>query len=155
MARIWITINVILLFFIGLGALLYSSYASVSILPKLSDATENMENFHYDSIFRINEIYYHSGITENNTIENICDTKASHIIIVEGLFNTMKLPDQCELLCDNRFQKQFTPEEPHCTDCGNQMTLLIDISSQDTRIDHAITLCCDDICHEKKLLAKC
>jgi hypothetical protein len=163
MAHEIMVVVVILLFVAGMGALAYTLFSSVKILPKLDETTKTMGELPGDSqtMFRLGRTYYHSTTVldnETNMTRSICDTsKTGQIVIIQLIYNTLKVPTLCEVFVDNLFQKKIMPGDVPCTaNCSEQeTTLLIDIKEQDVYRVHEVQLCCDELCAKRSLAVLC
>lgn len=149
---------VILLFFTGMGMVLLTLFSSVSILPKISNATKKMSDF--DSMsnhsFYFDKIYFHESL-ETLNITDICTSLISkQIVIVDVIFKTTDTPDKCDIFIDNKFSKEISPYVPICKNkCPEEIELSVDINKQNIFRNHEIKLCCGGICIKKELVAKC
>jgi len=155
MAKVFLVAVVILLFLAGFLLIMYSLFSSVSILPRLSNTTQNMDSDHYiPKNFRIGKVYFHEPLILGNKTHDPCN-ESKQIVILDILYNTGRLPDSCDVMVDDRFIKRFEPYDIPCNDCSEEVKLSIDIKAQTTNSDHDIELCCRQLCTKKQLKKIC
>jgi len=156
MGKSILIILVILLLATGLGSVTYMLFSSTVIIPRIDNTTKNMNDFPGTSQLRIGRVYYHSsGLATNSSPCNTTDRK--QIMIIEAIFSTFRMPDSCEVLVDNRYEKTVPLHDIPCDEeCKSQeMKLAIDISEKNIYEQHKIKLCCEGICMTKTMPAIC
>jgi hypothetical protein len=163
MSNTMLVVVVILLFVAGMGALAYAVFSSAKILPKLDEATKNMGEMPgaAQTMFRLGRVYYHSTtVTDNqtNATRDICDTTLTgQIVIIQLIYNSSDPPELCEVYADNLIQRKVLPESVPCRgQCPQEeVTLAVDVKSQDIYRQHEIKMCCDELCAQKALPILC
>ena len=149
---------VILLFFAGMAMIMYALFSSVSILPKLSNATKNMNNMgtYSSSTFYFDKIYFHESIETINKTDTCTSLITKQIVIADVIFKTINTPESCDIFINNKFVKHVVPYVPLCSyNCSKEIKLSIDINKQNLFKNHEIKLCCDSVCLKQELNAKC
>lgn len=151
MAKSVLIMMVILLLCGGLAAIGYVLLSTTVVAPRMKDAAETMQAGAAPG-FGVLRVYYH-----DSTGQDICSITEKHIIILELLFKTDRLPDGCDIFVDSRFDKHVPLYEVPCGDScrGQEMKLAIDLKRQDPWQPHSFRICCDSICTEAAIEAVC
>lgn len=138
---------VVLLFIGGLGMIMYAMFSSVSILPKLSNTTRNIDD--YRSVAEINRAYFHTGI--NDTID--C-ADAYNDAIVQLRFSNELPSGLCQLRVDTHLVEIIELSDI-CTASCMGIEHSMSIGRLLLNDSHRIQLCCSSVCNEKELEAYC
>lgn len=158
---------VVLTFGAFLSILAYAlTFGSTTIALNLINSTKvnnPLNNDIFDGYFEIHKVrYYERGLAEpdfsSNGTYDICSQNMTYeIVILELLLNNDKLPEKCEIFIDGRYSDRFDVMPPPCHPmCSSFETLTTySLERQDIYGDHEIEICCEGICHDKKLMAVC
>jgi len=149
-----LVVLVVLLFIAGMGAISYSLFSTVSILPRLSNSTANMGELHGSHLAELRDIYYHVPYEPNGT-EPCESLEEKKIIIMEVSYNPNQITDFCEVWVDSHMEKRVRMYSEGCgVDCDD-VVLAIDVPAQEFRKEHHIEFCCQGMCRKKIIEPLC
>jgi len=159
MAKGILIILVVLLFLAGMGLLGYSIFSTTSILPRLSDATENIEDYKSPSqgYHNIRSVEYYREFTNSTNQTDICNgLDLKKVLILKAVFKRERMPDSCDLTVDGKFEERVVPYKPSCSsNCAEEIELMVDIDRKDIFKEHEFKLCCNGICKKFNLPSLC
>jgi len=155
MAKAILIILTVILFIGGFGMVGYSLFSTVSLLPKLSNSTDNMGELHGHHLVRIIDLYYHDPRIEPNATDICYTLDDKQFVILEIEYDPGKITDFCEVMIDNRVEKRIRMFDVDCLRNCTDVQLAIDISQQNFRNDHKIEICCQNMCRSQVLKKLC
>jgi len=148
---------VILLFLAGFLLIMYSLFSPISMLPRLSNTTANMDAFHVTpQNFNIGRVRFYEPVMLNQSYDMCNSTSGKQVVILNIVYNTARAPDICQISVDDKLQKSIRLYDIPCTEnCSREMNLAVDLKPASLYEEHVIELCCSSVCTKRNLDAYC
>lgn len=159
---------VILLFAVGIFVLGYSlTEGPLTLAKNMAKATkprDPLDEDVFDGYFKINKLKYFDrvitmqALNKTANITDRCDMKLKdETLILELLLSSEKIIDHCEVFIDNMYSTEIKILEMPSIDsfAQNDTILTVSLPAQNIYDKHLVEICCDSICHTKKILELC